>query len=91
MFLHGHTLQINYFHRRDLNVTSSEVTLPNDISPFAPISNSTPIPMKNKLNNEIEFGFSQPCTSAVIEHHLHVEQSSTTDEESIVFDYNKIT
>lgn len=65
----------------------SEATAPNNImqiSPFAPVSNSTPI--SKNTDKEVKFGISEPSTTDFINHSLCVESCSNIEEESIMFE-----
>jgi len=70
-----------------LNVTMPEITIPDmETSSFFPVSNSTPVSMNT--DKQINFENSESCSADFMDHNLLVE--STSDEESVVLEYDKI-
>lgn len=54
------------------------------ISPFAPVLNSTPI--SKSTDKEVKFGISELSTADFINHSLCVESCSNIEEEPFVFE-----
>lgn len=72
-----------------LNVTMPEITIPDmETSSFFPVSNSTPVSMNTDNHEQINFKNSEPCSADFMDHNLLVE--STSDEESVILEYDKI-